>query len=329
MFSRLTPIITVLVLLRFHQVQADYSPAFAGCINGGAVIDVDETIDNQSDANACARACYATETPRIYSFFKAGYFITDPEPTPRRRRDTNLDRRDQFVPPECLCTDIPVSHEVYEYGTSSQGEGYCSSDQYTSYVTASTFAFDDCYNSFDGDTDYKGAVAGVEGCFSLCKSDERAIIEPIESELTCYCGNFVGDAPVTFSGPGTCGPSNFLVYSHDANSAISSGFVKRQLRERLRISSKKRRATCPAPLTACNVAGVLDAFECINVKEELESCGGCLSGDFNDVHTAPGVDCTALPGIPRGGVTCTAGRCEAFACKKGYQLASNGTCLAL
>ncbi|WWD20988.1 hypothetical protein CI109_105469 [Kwoniella shandongensis] len=41
------------------------------------------------------------------------------------------------------------------------------------------------------------------------------------------------------------------------------------------------------------------------------------------------VCCAALPGVARGGVTCTSGACQAFACKTGYSLASNATCVAI
>ncbi|WVQ98157.1 hypothetical protein IAU59_005279 [Kwoniella sp. CBS 9459] len=313
MFSNTIPILAALFYLAANPVRADYSPAFLGCINGATSIASTFTIEGQSNAVECARECYASKDPTFYSFFMQGYV-----------------RDEVLVPAQCLCTEIQPESSTYVPGGSSNGQGYCDTGAYEGYVTASSFAFVDCYDGFEGSALEMGAIDGVEDCLVLCKSMGYAIVEPLSAELTCYCGYDYGDDPTLFNTPGTCGQNHFFVYQHEAGSAVGSGFVKRQLRERLRMSAKKRYATCPQPLTACNVAGVRNSFECINTDEELESCGGCVTGDFNDAYApAAGVDCTALPGIPRGAVTCTAGRCEAFACKSGYQLASNGTCIAL
>ncbi|WVF72440.1 hypothetical protein IAT40_007255 [Kwoniella sp. CBS 6097] len=82
---------------------------------------------------------------------------------------------------------------------------------------------------------------------------------------------------------------------------------------------------CPADLTACKVLGGDDlSFECIDVTSELESCGGCLHGDFGaDAVQSPrqeGLDCLALPGVASASGTCDGGKCKVFACDEGYKL---------
>jgi len=57
------------------------------------------------------------------------------------------------------------------------------------------------------------------------------------------------------------------------------------------------------------------AYECIDIRSNLEACGGC-PGDG-------GVDCTALYGV--SDVECTKGRCVVSACNKGLSLV-NGRC---
>ena len=76
----------------------------------------------------------------------------------------------------------------------------------------------------------------------------------------------------------------------------------------------KRRA-CPPGHKSCPVygstsgRGFLKAYECVDVKNDLESCGGCVANDspFGERTFDGGRDCSAIPNV--NSVTCKAGRC--------------------
>jgi hypothetical protein len=68
---------------------------------------------------------------------------------------------------------------------------------------------------------------------------------------------------------------------------------------------------CEADMTACPIGNSLKAraFECVNTKTDIQSCGGCWS-------TGEGVDCTTFD--DRATATCVQGKCQ---CE--FLLASN------
>ncbi|KAA1468242.1 hypothetical protein DENSPDRAFT_857172 [Dentipellis sp. KUC8613] len=89
-----------------------------------------------------------------------------------------------------------------------------------------------------------------------------------------------------------------------------------------RATHKSRTASlCPSDLTACPISGLSSAWECVDVQQELESCGGCVIG-------GEGQDCTAIKGA--WNVGCEQGSCKVYTCMNGYKLSSdNKTCVAL
>ncbi|KAI5481289.1 hypothetical protein MNV49_004911 [Pseudohyphozyma bogoriensis] len=52
-------------------------------------------------------------------------------------------------------------------------------------------------------------------------------------------------------------------------------------------------------------------YECVNIMEDLEACGGCPG-------TPASVDCTAIPGATA--MSCVEGQCIVTACEVGYEL---------
>ncbi|WVQ98495.1 hypothetical protein IAU59_005621 [Kwoniella sp. CBS 9459] len=108
-----------------------------------------------------------------------------------------------------------------------------------------------------------------------------------------------------------------------------SAAAKREQRERARrsgIAAKKE--MCPEGMQACNILdGDGLSFECLDIKQELESCGGCLHGEFRpQIHggdfgpSRSGIDCTSLPGVNPLGITCQDGICVAHSCNEGFVL---------
>ncbi|GAA5885959.1 hypothetical protein JCM16303_003042 [Sporobolomyces ruberrimus] len=101
---------------------------------------------------------------------------------------------------------------------------------------------------------------------------------------------------------------------------------------------KKPRTFCPPNEVACPISGSTtyqDAlkqhlegnttvqgimagdggYECINVQEALDSCGGCAS-------TGEGKDCTKIRGA--SGVGCAGSRCLVFSCRPGWRVSMSG-----
>ncbi|BGP18846.1 hypothetical protein JCM10213_003501 [Rhodosporidiobolus nylandii] len=99
------------------------------------------------------------------------------------------------------------------------------------------------------------------------------------------------------------------------------------------------RTLCPPEETACpilgsttyddaikhhfstkgEVSGIMagkGGYECVNVKEALDSCGGCAS-------TGEGRDCSSIRGA--AGVGCYAGECVVFSCQAGWRPSLDGT----
>lgn len=68
---------------------------------------------------------------------------------------------------------------------------------------------------------------------------------------------------------------------------------------------------CPDGLSACPIPATLGGYECVDVKTELEQCGGCLAD-------GAGQDCTQIPGV--SGVGCQSGKCVVFSCDDSHQL---------
>ncbi|RPD56149.1 hypothetical protein L226DRAFT_488160 [Lentinus tigrinus ALCF2SS1-7] len=91
----------------------------------------------------------------------------------------------------------------------------------------------------------------------------------------------------------------------------------------------KRRA-CPAGHKSCPVygstsgRGFLKAYECVDVQNDLESCGGCVTNDspFGERTFDGGRDCSAIPNVNT--VTCNAGKCLIESCRDGYSLSADG-----
>ncbi|KAI0692952.1 hypothetical protein BC835DRAFT_1097761 [Cytidiella melzeri] len=88
------------------------------------------------------------------------------------------------------------------------------------------------------------------------------------------------------------------------------------------LDAQEQRSLCPAGLAACGVYGFNspDAWECVDTKADLESCGGCTVGFGR--NPALGIDCTAIPGVLD--VSCKAGLCAVQRCQPGFVVSANG-----
>ncbi|KAH9898402.1 hypothetical protein C8Q73DRAFT_664090 [Cubamyces lactineus] len=92
-----------------------------------------------------------------------------------------------------------------------------------------------------------------------------------------------------------------------------------------RAHSKSRAASlCPNGLDACPISGLSGLtgdFECVDIQNDIQSCGGCVS-------TGAGQDCTAIDGS--WNVGCNNGKCVVFTCAAGYKRSADGSmCIKL
>ncbi|KAJ7045805.1 hypothetical protein C8F04DRAFT_989129 [Mycena alexandri] len=58
-------------------------------------------------------------------------------------------------------------------------------------------------------------------------------------------------------------------------------------------------------------------FECVDIQNSLESCGGCVGGS-----PSTGEDCSAIPGADA--VSCTQGRCRVTECRGNLTVSAYG-----
>nr|XP_018259368.1 uncharacterized protein I303_08296 [Kwoniella dejecticola CBS 10117]OBR81526.1 hypothetical protein I303_08296 [Kwoniella dejecticola CBS 10117] len=146
------------------------------------------------------------------------------------------------------------------------------------------------------------------------------MVEPLagRNAFGCRCNNAYTIQGTDGNGVGACDSYTWFTYVH-SQEAAATGWSKRQQKARLAEKRRREQALCPSHLTACTIPQTA-SYECIDTGSELESCGGCMHGEHGRLNSTAGMDCSTLPGVAFGAVTCYDSRCEAFACKAGYRL---------
>ncbi|WWC63839.1 uncharacterized protein I303_106444 [Kwoniella dejecticola CBS 10117] len=226
---------------------------------------------------------------------------------------------------QCSCGTTASQAQYWAQGSASTG-ACTNSENYLLYSRTTTFNFQGCYTNMATDKAPED-VNSFEECLAACATEGSAMVEPLgeTNKFGCRCNNaytIEGGTPAT-----TCDAYTWFNYIH-SQEATASGLARRQNRERLQRLRREKQTLCPRGAKACAVPGTA-AYECIDTRSELEACGGCLFGEYqNPLNSTVGIDCTSLAGIAQGAVTCANSQCEAFACKSGFQLAS-GLCVPL
>ncbi|ODN96533.1 hypothetical protein L198_04248 [Cryptococcus wingfieldii CBS 7118] len=235
-----------------------------------------------------------------------------------------------FPTTNCYCTSSDIS--AINYLSFSTTATTCAPiAQAAVYRTDTTFTYQGCAAgaalNILGAT--ATAVSAPAQCLSLCASYRNAFFSPLGVTYQCVCGD-----PTLSISFVACTSGLYYVYTHPADAA-ASGLARRkrhlEVEERMKRSQmiRERGWDCPKGMQACNVKGAADTWECIDPKSDLETCGGCAYGDYiKGLNNTPssGMDCSTLPGVYRGSVTCSDGRCVAYACKRGWTL-EGGICM--
>ncbi|EPQ53283.1 hypothetical protein GLOTRDRAFT_46015, partial [Gloeophyllum trabeum ATCC 11539] len=85
-------------------------------------------------------------------------------------------------------------------------------------------------------------------------------------------------------------------------------------------TKRSRSPKCKFGWTACGVpSGAPWAYECIDTRSDLESCGGCVTPLTK--YSPRGEDCSSLPGVQD--VSCTRGSCVVLRCQRGYTVSAD------
>jgi hypothetical protein len=77
---------------------------------------------------------------------------------------------------------------------------------------------------------------------------------------------------------------------------------------------RRRANRCQENYTACPLPGRKNLFECVDVMNDIQSCGACWS-------TGEGEDCTAFDDLATA--SCVMGKCQ-YKCPIGYNLTPTG-----
>ncbi|OCF30739.1 hypothetical protein I316_07625 [Kwoniella heveanensis BCC8398] len=224
---------------------------------------------------------------------------------------------------ECYCDNSEGAAANYQEATDSSGA--CAVGQASAWYLGTGFGFNACstVTTSSGDT-YTYFVSNAQGCFESCAENGAAQFTRSGSAYICICGASFALGPAT-NCPAAQTSRGLYVYSQTVDTEPSADLSRRRLKERLRLARALNHQYCPVGLTACLVGDDKEAFECIDTKSDLESCGGCTIGLYGATlnGTATGQNCENLKGVAMGAVTCNRGQCEVSACKYGYVLVDN------
>ncbi|WVQ63271.1 uncharacterized protein L199_001422 [Kwoniella botswanensis] len=225
----------------------------------------------------------------------------------------------------CYCGNTNLA--ASEFQTAQDSSGTCASDQISAWISSTPFAFQGCStDTTTGGSSRTSFVSSVPQCFTNCAAYPVISLGRTGSLVLCQCaGEYISTTPATCQG-GSSGTSGEYLYVQSLDAEPTGGNARRALKNRRRQIEATKYQYCPSSLTACVIGSDQDTFECVDTQGDLESCGGCMGGLYGPTAhnaTSTGVNCSALPNVALGGVTCTRGRCEVSACKYGYALVDN------
>ncbi|ORX35274.1 hypothetical protein BD324DRAFT_652413 [Kockovaella imperatae] len=154
-----------------------------------------------------------------------------------------------------------------------------------------------------------GVVCGYEGDSQIC-SDAGAKL--LNGNYVTYCDTISDQC-------GICSSANELQPGNtdtggcatpvSAYPATSSGTWRKRAQMKALDMASVENLGCPTGTKKC---GTEDSFECVDVMNDLHSCGSCPNEG--------GIRCDTLPGIIMGDITCQAGLCTSTTCAEGYEL---------
>nr|XP_019049795.1 hypothetical protein I302_00214 [Kwoniella bestiolae CBS 10118]OCF28725.1 hypothetical protein I302_00214 [Kwoniella bestiolae CBS 10118] len=261
--SSSTPLLLVLGLV---YASVAYGYTFVGCTNVVNPTTGDPAAISVANAALCNNYCAPTADSAPYFYY-------------------NVQSQ------SCVCTSQAPTAAIYPTGGASDNAGNCNSGYATAYKLATTFTFTNCDGSADPSSSVTYYVNTPGECFTSCRTYGQAFFSVYRqnNQFTCLCA--ASSTPYASNNdPRNCGSAGWFRYYHSAESS-ASGLARRQLREKLDMAKKERQRSerfCPRGLTACAVEG-WDSYECIDTSSELESCGGCVFGEYGSSYNSTSV----------------------------------------
>ncbi|WWC88381.1 uncharacterized protein L201_003292 [Kwoniella dendrophila CBS 6074] len=222
----------------------------------------------------------------------------------------------------CTCSNLDPSPADLQTGQS----GTCTtSGQYEVNVVSTTYDSTTCYPFYEFTSEFGSfSVTGPKQCLYSCRDRSYAISLAQPSgggSYSWYCSCSNNPMKIGTSST-TCGGSQYYVFNHPAY-AKASQLAKRNAHEQ---ASKKRntKELCPGGLTACLVPGLeqSNAWECVDTQNDIDSCGGCVYGSYNNASISIGQPCNQK-GVSLGAATCVSGQCSISKCQDGFDLIDN------
>ncbi|KAF8886718.1 hypothetical protein BD779DRAFT_603449 [Infundibulicybe gibba] len=115
---------------------------------------------------------------------------------------------------------------------------------------------------------------------------------------------------------------DFVSYVCPAPAGLPTGVLTRA-NVRRQVCPKSTQKNCPIYKNTKGTT-MLAGYECVDVANDLESCGGCVDFSSRDGRKSEdgGRDCSAIPGVDT--VKCTLGKCAIKRCRSGYKKARSG-----
>ncbi|WRT68196.1 uncharacterized protein IL334_005171 [Kwoniella shivajii] len=295
MFSAIVAFAPVALLLCLRGVSAvTYDNEFASCVSNQYQPNNGFNSGSWSSASSCAAYCYDRNTENIYAAW-------DPQ--------SGL----------CGCGTNSFTDSQTTLGNPG---GCAAGSSYEVYIIHTTYDFLDCSNNYQfGGALYQSQSTDYYSIFQTCASYPYMAIYPAGNGIFAYaCGS-----TLTQTSTQTCNINVNRLYSHPAD-ATASSIARRSMNERRRLAEQESLKSwfCPKGLTPCALETDSASFECIDIKNELESCGGCIFGAFNPPGyantTVPmGTDCSSIKGVALGHSSCVDGSCH-FDCMKGWEV---------
>ncbi|WAQ87339.1 hypothetical protein PtA15_8A243 [Puccinia triticina] len=158
------------------------------------------------------------------------------------------------------------------------------------------------------------ACAGDQRCDSCSFVNGSCQIKAVDYLKQNHAGAPLAQAFQGLFSNGGSGYCSICPADRSCSGPKPSGLPRRSLAATDASANEK----CPAGLSACPISSGMPlkptaGFECLDVQQEVSSCGGCAS-------TGQGIDCATIKGVSSAG--CSEGKCKIFSCKAGYQYSS-------
>lgn len=248
----------------------------------------------------------------------------------------------------CRCTNVAPALSALASATASASLGVlaagCASTTLTPNYEALDLTVSDnvflricILASALGTTSTTGLVQGSgstpSGCINSCKALRKPYSILAGDGSSCQCATTISSNAIAglniLTCPASTTPNSVRIYE-DATliPAGTTALKKRDAYGKLNRRKYEAMKYCPGKLAACRIGNSLtgDGYECIDTTSELESCGGCIAGWAQaplGQNETVGVDCSSLPGVAIGGVTCNGGVCEVSSCQRGWRRVGN------